>query len=130
MDQPATWFGRVALTGAIVAIGVACTAARADGYPGMQPLTGQWALAGATPVDPPAGERRDSHLRVFLTGEAARAIYDRLPGLPAADPCGEDGDQVKVAGGMQCARLSRAAGYECRFAIDLEHQAIVGGWAC
>jgi len=96
----------------------------------MRPLAGQWDLAGATAVDPPPGERRDTHLRIFLTGEAARAVFDRLPGAPLPDPCGEAGGLVKAAGGMQCTRLPGPAGYECRFSIDLEHQQIGGGWAC
>jgi len=96
----------------------------------MQPLSGQWDLAGPTAVDPPPGERRDTHLRLFLAGAAARAVYERLPGVPRADVCGDPGGLVKSAGDMQCTRLPQEAGYECRFAIDLEHQTISGGWAC
>lgn len=102
----------------------------ADGYPGMQALTGQWDLSGPTAVDPPPGERRDTHLRVFLTGEAARAVFDHLPGAPRPDPCGDEGGMLKTAGGMQCTRLPGPKGYECRFSIDLERQVLGGGWAC
>jgi hypothetical protein len=120
---------RIAAVAATVV--VLSTALAADApYPGMQPLTGQFDIAGATAVDPPADEPRDTHLRVHLTGEAARALYEHMKVSPEEHPCGDPEGLSKSIGSMTCLRRHADGGHECWFAIDIAEQRVEGGWAC
>ena len=101
-----------------------------QGYPGMKPLTGQFDLTGQTPVDPPPEEPRNTHLRIYLTGEAARTLYTNMKVTPQKAMCGEKNQRLeKTIGEMLCS-ASDGTKYECWFAIDIAKQKISGGWAC
>jgi hypothetical protein len=115
----------------LAAAAVVSTALAADApYPGMQPLTGQFDIAGATAVDPPPDEPRDTHLRVYLTGDSARALYEHMKVSTGEHPCGDPEGLSKTIGGMTCVRRRSDGGHECWFAIDIAAQRIDSGWAC
>ena len=119
------------IAAAVFAVVVLSTALAADApYPGMQPLSGQFEIAGATAVDPPPGEPRNTHLRVHLTGDSARALYEHMKVGPEEHPCGDPEGLSKSIGGMTCLRRHADGGHECWFAIDIAEQRIEGGWAC
>lgn len=105
------------------------SSAISEGYPEMEPLTGQWDISGATPVDAPPNESRDTHFRVYLTGEPAKAIYIRMNSKPR-ELCGGEGTLSKYQGSMSCTLTKKNSTYECWFAIDINKQEISGGFAC
>lgn len=98
-------------------------------YAGMKPLTGQFSITGKTPVDPAPNEARDTHLLMYLTGEAAQDLYEHMPVKPSPDLCSDSGALVKMIGDMSCER-STDEDYTCHFAINIADQKIEGGWAC
>ena len=93
-----------------------------------QPLTGSLEIGGATPVDPPADERQDTHLRLVLTGASAKALYQRLPVRAVTDACLGAGTQSKVVDAIRCTRTGSR--HECDFSIDLATQRLQRGQAC
>lgn len=94
------------------------------------PLRGSYFLGGKTLVDAPAGEPRDTHLYLELTGAAARALYARMQARPMDDPCGDPGDTLKRLGHIQCTRAARGRDYRCWLGIELEGQRVVNGRVC
>ena len=113
----------------VLAVGLLSGLCAIAQYPGMRPLTGEFDVTGRTPIDPPPGERRDTHFRVHLTGDAARVLFEQME--TEADPrtCGESaGGSEKRIGSMLC--LTEGEGFECFFAIDIQRQIVEGGWAC
>jgi len=96
-------------------------------YPGMKPLTGDFDITGKTAVDALPSEPRDTHFRVHLSGDAAKALYDHMKVDPVSDWCAGT-TTVKLIDSMACSFDSNE--YECWFAIDIANQAIDGGWTC
>ena len=99
-------------------------------YSGMSTLTGQYDITGKTSIDPPGSEPRDTHFRVYITGEAAKDLYNNMKAKPIEDLCLDDGSISKFSGHMQCTKIKNKGNYECRFAIDIQNQKIDYGWAC
>lgn len=98
-------------------------------YPGMLPLTGQFDVTGRTAVDPPPSEPRDTHFRVYLTGEAARTLFNNMKVESLPQLCGGDPERIeKRVDDMLCSTDYQI--YECFFAIHIKEQTIEGGWAC
>ena len=95
----------------------------------MSPLTGEFDITGRTAVDVPPEEPRETHFRVYLTGDAAKGLYEHMRVEPMADGCGGRGTVEKAIGNMVCALHERKEQYECWFAIDINNQRIEGGWA-
>ncbi len=106
-----------------------CCVAYAE-YQSMSKLTGQYDITGKTTLDPPDSESRDTHFRIYLTGEAAQDLYHSMKVAPVEDMCLDDGSLSKLIGNMQCTKLSKEVGYECRFSIDISKQVIDHGWVC
>ena len=111
-------------------LGVMLFLAGATTYPGMKSLSGQFNLTGQTPVDPPSSERRNTRLRLLLTGAVAKELYEHMQVAPVGDACGDPLDQAKIIGEMECVLHHETGAHECRFAIDIAKQKIAGGWAC
>ena len=95
----------------------------------FRPLTGTYAVAGRTLIDPPADEPRRSHVYLELTGAAARELYAALPGRAVPDRCGEPGALLKQSGGLQCTREQGGA-HRCSFGVELATRRIVAGSVC
>ena len=98
-------------------------------YPGMSDLTGQFDITGKTAVDPKPDEPSNTHFRIFLTGEAAKTLYEHMEIKPVTEWCGEPEGPVKRIDSMMCIGSPRADGYKCWFAIDIANQDVSGGWA-
>jgi hypothetical protein len=112
-----------------IAVGVLCGVCALAQYPGMRALTGEFDVTGRTPVDPPPSERRDTHFRVHLTGEAAKVLFEQMEVDAGPLKCdARPGHREKRIGSMLCS--TDGENYECFFAIDVEKQLIDGGWAC
>jgi hypothetical protein len=97
-------------------------------FSGVQPLTGDFGLTGAHPADPLPGEPTDSHLRMHLTGEVARALFDRLKVDAKPEACDpRPGWREKRLGQIMCSTDGRV--YQCFLAINIPEQKIEG-WPC
>lgn len=94
------------------------------------PLTGTYELGGATLVDPPPGEDPRSRFRVFLTGAAAKDLYDALHAAAEDDECLGDGSLAKRSGGIACTRLAEDGSYECSFAVGVDGRAVESATSC
>lgn len=77
---------------------------------------------GANLVDPPPGAARDTHMHFVVTGAAALAMFESMPGAAAEDAC-TGGQMKRAATGLVCLRYGPSEG-ECFFAIDLPSGAI------
>jgi hypothetical protein len=102
----------------------------AGAEPAAKPLSGTYAFAGKTLVDPPPDEPRDSHLLITLDGQAARDVYRKMKARRSRDGCLDDGSMSKTFGGMQCTERVRPTRYTCAFSIDLAAQKIDGATVC
>ena len=89
-------------------------------------LEGSFEIGGATAFDPPPNEPRNTHLRLHLTGEAAKALYRNMQVDAQPSPC--TGGPSKIIGDTECAIVDGK--YECWFAININAQTIQGGWTC
>jgi len=117
---------RFAFIAAAAVLAVAAAASAAE----YRPLQGSYALGGATLIDPPADEARDTHFYVDLDGSAAHDLYDALKAKPVANVCGEPGDLTKRSGGMQCTKAAGGKEYHCAFGVELKTQRVVDGVVC
>jgi hypothetical protein len=93
-------------------------------------LTGSYAIAGRDAVDPPPGQPKDTHLQLFLTGGAARDLYNALKVKAVADECLGDGARSKFQGAIACTMQAGGKQYECSLAIDLRQQKLESAYAC
>lgn len=113
---------RIAILVALLVAG----AAHAD----EKPLTGSYEIGGATLVDPPPGEDPGSRFRVFLTGAAAKDLYDALHATAEDDECLGDGSKAKTSGGIVCRKLAEDGSYECAFAVGVDGRTVDGATSC
>ena len=111
---------------AIAALLFATPAPAAD----YKPLQGTYMVGGATLIDPPESEPRDTHFYVDLEGYAARDLYKALKAKPEAGICGEPGDLTKRSGGVQCTMVKGGKEYHCAFGVELRTQHVVSGVVC
>ena len=92
-------------------------------------LAGELLIGGATLVDPPPGEARDSHAYFSITGAAARRLFDSMRGPQTADAC-EPGQRVRRQGPLRCIIGPRRQDVSCSFAIDLRSGSLAPGLPC
>ena len=110
----------------LVTLPALSTAGHDDTRPGSGRLQGTFASGGATPIDPPAQEPGNTHMRLHLTGDAAVAMFHQMPVATQPTVC-VDG-LSKTIGGTQCV-LSKGDA-ECWLTIELRTQTIDGDWTC
>ena len=108
------------------AVGIAI-AAHADD---ARRLAGRYHWRGATIVDPPTREPRDTHLVLELEGSAARELYERLGTAPVRDACLDDGSLTRQRNALRCTRHPEPGRYTCDFAIDARSGRLAAGQAC
>ena len=108
----------------------ALLAAPASSQDPYQALSGTYAVSGKTAIDPPPDEPKDTHLQVFLTGSAARDLYQALKVRPVPDECVGHNARSKFSGGIACTMQEGGKDYECSFAIDLKAQKLEAIYAC
>lgn len=108
----------VALAGALVPL-----ARDADAKSRIGQLTGVFFTAGQlrSPGDDPGPEygEGDGFYYFELSGEAAAAMFERMPVKASPDLCGgEEGVEVKFWNNMECESMGGKA--VCYFAIDMD----------
>ncbi len=111
-------------TAVLVLLGAALPVFAAD----WKPLQGTYAITPENYLDPSDTERKDSHLRVQLTGRSARDLFAAMKVAPVKDEC--TGGIAKRVGEMKCVHFKEPNRVECSFAIDVMAQKIGYGVAC
>ena len=104
--------------------GCLCLAQAAD----WKPIQGTFAVTSATLIDPADTERKDSHIRIQLTGRTARDLFAAMKAAPVKDEC--TGGVAKRIGEMQCVQFRAQGRYECSFSVDIMAQKIEYGVPC
>ena len=61
--------------------------AMSDKYKSMEALTGKFTLGGKTLVDVLPEETRNTHMRIYLTGNAAKSLYEAMDVEPKPERC-------------------------------------------
>ena len=95
-----------------------------------QPLEGNFMIGGATLIDPPPEEPKNTHYYLHLTGQSAQALYQMLAGPAKYDECLDDGSLSKQQGAIQCTVSQDKRTYACYFAIDVDQQTLATGAGC
>jgi len=86
-------------------------------------LQGEYELGG--PLDHSGSvQQGESHLYISLSNDAAKELYESLPGIPVEDPC--TGYQLKARGNVVCYQVS-PEGHFCSFSVNLEHNEVEAG---
>lgn len=111
---------------ALAGIALVLSAAAAD----YRTLHGSYLIGGATLIDPPPTEARDTHLYLDLDGATARDLYRALKAKPEDGVCGAPGDLTKRQGGVQCTRVHGGNEYHCAFGVELRTQRVVAAVVC
>ncbi len=91
-------------------------------------VTGIYALTPADYLDPPPGQKGNTHFRLQLTGDSAMDLYDAMPVEPIEDEC--TGGMAKSIQQMRCLYFENDGTYECHFSINIAEQKIEYGIAC
>jgi hypothetical protein len=91
-------------------------------------IEGTYAITGASVVDPLEDEPVNSHIRLSLSGETAKHLYDAMKAEAVVDEC--TGARAKNVGEMQCLFYEGDASYECYFSINIATQRIEYGIPC
>ena len=93
-------------------------------------LTGTDAIAGKEAIDPPPDQPKDTHLQLFLSGSAAKDLYNALKVKATVDECTGPNARSKFQGGIACTMLDGGKEYECSLAIDIKNQKLDAIYAC
>jgi hypothetical protein len=91
-------------------------------------LTGIYAITPEDYLDPPPGQKENTHLRLQLTGDSAKGLYDSMSVEPIEDEC--TGGMAKTIEQMKCLYFAGDKTYECHFSINIAEQKIEYGIAC
>ena len=118
---------RVVVLGFLLLAAVAIPAASQDG---TKKLTGTYMLAGKEAIDPPPDQPKDTHLQLFLDGDAARDLYQAMKVKALPDECIGHGARSKFEGGIACTMHEGGKQYECSLAIDIKNQKLDAIYAC
>ena len=92
-------------------------------------LRGEMFIAGATLVDPPTDEKRDTHAYLTISGDAARRLYNTLKVPAKADAC-LPGRRLKSVGHVSCSVGAKASDARCDFGLNLADGTIAPGLVC
>ena len=93
-------------------------------------LSGTYEFAGKEAIDPPPDQPRDTHLQLFLAGNAAKDLYDALKVKAVPDECIGGDAKSKFQGAIACTMHAGGKEYECSFAVDLNNQKLDSVYAC
>ncbi|MFO1085261.1 MAG: hypothetical protein U1E21_11895 [Reyranellaceae bacterium] len=93
-------------------------------------LSGEMLIGGATLVDPPPGEAKDTHAYLTVTGAAALSLYRGMAAQEEEDLCRGDGRKLKRAGALSCSIAAGEREAVCDFAVDLRSGTMSGGRPC
>lgn len=93
-------------------------------------LSGEMFVGGATLVDPPPGEARNTHAYLTVTGPAALRLYRTLTGPEEDDLCRGEGHKMKRAGTLSCSIVAGGQQAVCDFAVELRSGTLAAGRPC
>jgi hypothetical protein len=113
-----------------VLAGLVCVGAASVLAQDARPLAGEVFVAGATPLDPPAGEAADTHAYVSLNGEGAVAIYGAMQAAEIDDLCRGEGWKLKNSGPLVCSFHAPSGEAACDFSLDLVSGSLDEGIPC
>jgi hypothetical protein len=122
----------VAAIGAVVAATAAtlvAMAAVAASPSKPERLRGEVFIAGATLVDPPPDEPRDTHAYLTIDGNAARRLFVALKVADVPDLC-LPGRRMKRVGHITCTVGATAADARCDFGLNLGDGSAAPGLVC
>lgn len=91
-------------------------------------VTGIYAITPEDYLDPPPGQKVDTHFRLQLTGDSAKDLYNAMSVEPIEDEC--TGGMAKTIQQMKCLYFASDNTYECHFSINIAEQKIEYGIAC
>ena len=92
-------------------------------------LQGELFIAGATTVDPPPTEPKNTHAYVTITGPSALRLYQNMRAKAEDDLC-QDGHKLKRAGKLSCSVGKNGKEASCDLALDLVSGQAATGRAC
>jgi hypothetical protein len=113
-----------------VLAGFVCAQAASVLAQDARPLAGEVFVAGATPLDPPAGEAANTHAYVSLSGAGAAAIYGAMQAAEIDDLCRGGGWTLKNSGPLVCSFHAPSGDAACEFSLDLVSGSLDDGIAC
>ena len=93
-------------------------------------IGGRVYIAGRHPINPAAGEARNTHAYLTIRGEGAVRMYRAMSGVAEDDVCRGNGWKIKRAGDFACSLLGDGKKAECDFAVELQQGAIAPGNPC
>lgn len=93
-------------------------------------LSGEMLIGGATLVDPPPGDVKNTHAYLTITGAAALGLYRSMAAPEEDDFCRGDGRKLKRAGTLSCSIAAGGREVICDFAVDLRSGVMAGGRPC
>lgn len=112
-----------------VALALTATGAQAAFALEVSKLQGEMFIAGATTVDPPPSEPKNTHAYVTISGPSALRLYQAMRAKPEDDLC-QDGHKLKRAGKLTCSVGKNGKEASCDFALDLVTGTAAAGRAC
>lgn len=87
-------------------------------------------IGGATLVDPPPDDAKNTHAYLTVTGAAALRLYRNMPVQEEDDLCRGGGRKLKRAGTLSCSIAAGGREAVCDFAVDLRSGTMTGGRPC
>jgi hypothetical protein len=95
-----------------------------------RPLEGGFMVGGATLVDPPPQEPKNTHYYIYLTGKSAKALYEIMADPAKYDACLDDGSMTKQQDKIRCTISQDKSSYTCYFGLDVNKQTLAAGASC
>ena len=122
--------GSIRRARSLLCVLLAAFAIPAASQDGTKKLTGSYMLAGKDAVDPPPGQPQDTHLQLYLDGDAARDLYQAMKVKAMPDECIGHDAHTKFQGGIACTMHAGGKDFECSFAIDIKNQKLDPVYDC
>ena len=92
-------------------------------------VAGHYAIYGGCLGDPVAPTKSSQKVAFWITGPAAKKMFDAM-GPDLKDVCGvEDGNRIRQRAELSCSFNSKS-GYHCDFGFDLITGKSIGGSIC
>ena len=91
-------------------------------------ISGIYAVTAESLIDPGEDDPSNSHYRIQLKGDSAKALFQAMNVEPRIDEC--TGASAKSIGEMQCLLFENSGTYECHFSINIDEQTIEYGVVC
>jgi hypothetical protein len=96
---------------------------------GYEPFKGHFAIYGGGLGDPIAPTRQSRNIAFWITGAAAKQMFDAM-GPDLKGVCGAgDGNRIRQRAEVSCS-YHPENGYQCNFGFDLTSGRSIGGSVC